>query len=438
MQLVKTSFVGIFLVFLMSCLGPVKELQYQIEDSLEDTTLNIDNPSPLKEISNSIELNILSNFSIDGDLPLNLKPTILNDDKFILVASFDGLVYLLGQNDLAIKMKYQHELNIIAGLAYQGGKIFFVDSKGYLCAISNNGLLEWKVFVGEVYSPPKITEKLVIVRTTNNKFVASSLIDGSEIWKYQAISPQLNIRSWGQINSDDSALFAGINSGKIIAINLDDGSLIWERTFSPPSGSSEIERANDVTSEPIVGNSIIYTISSKGKIAAISKTEGVILWDRSLSSFDGLLDNENNIFVSHNSGSVYSLFKETGKVLWRNADLLGRDVKRGAIFKDKIMVTDYEGYIHFININTGNIVAREKFSDSQISTIIPINNSSIFYVFYRNGDIFKINVGDENISNNIQSSVKKYQDSDDIDFEESDKKNINEEETLLDNLIFWD
>lgn len=436
MQLVKFSLLSIFLIFLISCIGPVKELQYQIEDSWEDTTLNTDNPSPLNDLVNAFDIKVLAKTSIGPNVLSNIISTTNFDDLFFS-ASHEGEIISLNQQDFSLSMKYKHPIKILAGLAYQNGKIYFVDEKGYLNAISIKGELEWKVFVGEVFSPPKTSRNSVIVKTTDNKFISSNLIDGSEQWKYIGSGSQLYIRSWGEISSDDETIFSGITSGKVIAINLLDGSLVWENTFSPPSGISDIERANDVTSKPIIDTSIVYVISSNGKIAALSKSEGSVLWTRLLSSFYGLLGDEDHLYLAHNTGSVYSLSKDTGDVIWRNTDLLGRDAKPCILYKDFLIVSDYEGYVHFLNKNTGKIYSRFKFSDSNVSTIISSQDNSVIFIFYKNGDIFKISTSD-NLSNTNELEVNhNIIDSGNLESQTTKDNLINDDKSIIDSIIFW-
>ena len=132
----------------------------------------------------------------------------------------------------------------------------------------------------------------------------SRIADGSVNWTYKVPSSPLPIRSWGELTIFENILYAGIGSGKVITINITDGSLIWETTYSSPKGVSEIERSNDTTRKVIVDEFALYAISSKGNIAAISKINGEILWSRALSSFDGMV--EASISFQGTGGTTYS------------------------------------------------------------------------------------------------------------------------------------
>lgn len=236
-----------------------------------------------------------------------------------------------------------------------------------MCALGIKGTLQWKIFVGEVLAPPSASSNYVVIRTTENEFLSLRTLDGSLVWNYKTQKNSLNVRSWGSLIISDDVIYSGISSGKIIALNLLNGSLIWETTYSQPTGSSDIQRSSSATSQPLSDEFFVYIVSNDGKIASISKRDGSVIWSRPLSSFSGIISDQNNIFVTHSSGAIYSIAKETSKVLWRNADLLGRDVSRGYLYKNFLIYYDYEGYLHFLDKDSGEIISRMKVSDTLLS-----------------------------------------------------------------------
>ena len=221
-------------------MGPVKELKFQIEDSLEDSASFVDNPTSLVDLDNKFDILAQSKISLSGDSKRNFK-LAFSDDK-VFYASEDGLVSCLNIINNEILWDFRHQEKILAGLTADSKNIYFVDYEGYLNALSIKGFLEWRSFVGEVFAPPLVSGDSVIIRSSSNRFISLNTIDGQELWSYQLPIPTLSIRSWGEMSLKDNVLYSGISSGKIIALNVSDGTLIWEGTYSQPKGSSEIER----------------------------------------------------------------------------------------------------------------------------------------------------------------------------------------------------
>jgi outer membrane protein assembly factor BamB len=437
-RLVKISFVLTLFFFLCSCLGPVKELKYQIEDSWEDSASFVDNPTPLVDLDNKIDILAQSKSSLSGDSKRNFK-LAFSDDK-VFYASEDGLVSCLNIINNEILWDFRHQEKILSGLTGDNKSVYFVDFAGYLNALSVNGFLEWRSFVGEVFSPPFVTGESVIIRTTSNRFVSLNIIDGQELWSYQLPIPTLSIRSWGEMSLKDNVIYSGIGSGKVIALNVSDGTLIWETTYSQPKGSSEIERSNDTTSKPVVDDYIVYIVASTGNVAALSRVDGVVLWSRPLSSFVGMGADNQSLYITHNSGSIYAVDKESNKVKWRNADFLGRDVSKPVFYKNYVIISDYEGYLHFLDNETGQALARIKISSSLLLEPIVIQDNENLVICSISGDIMVISINSIGYKAKIKSEAdEKTNSNDDINNTEKMKaKSAQDEESIIDTLIFWD
>lgn len=440
MQSVKTNLIIFVSFFLISCFGPIKEINYQIEDSFDDPNIFVQNPTPINpDFVNSFPVTIDLVGSFSENTSRNIYVAYSNDCLFY-ASSSTGILSSFDLNKKSIKWSYKHNNQITSGLTSGFGYLFFVDYLGYSVALSMDGQLVWKSIVGEVFSPPLvINEKTVIFRTSDNNFKALSLIDGSKLWEYKAPSSPLPVRSWGELTYSDGILYSGISSGKVIAINSDSGLLLWENTFSSPKGTSELERSNDMTSKVLQDSFALYVVSSKGHVAAISKIDGSILWSRPLSSFIGMSHDDDKLFITHNTGSIYALSKDTSKVIWRNSDLIGRDVSRPFIYQNFVVVSDYEGYLHFLELSTGRIKTRNKVSDQTILNLLKTKESEYLIAVSINGDINLVNLDLNNFSfdnNSINAKDNIYLE--DINESNTKDNNSKNDNSIIDSLIFWD
>jgi len=407
---------------------------------MDDEDVFISDPKPLNEdFINQFDLDVISTLSLGGESKRTLY--ITKFDNFLIYPSYDGQISLVGLNNNIIIWTYKHTSKITAGTSFGDNKIYFVDYDGYLVALSIDGKLEWKSYVGEVFSPPLNTANGVVVKNSNNKFISLSHTDGSLIWDYKTPNSPLPLRSWAELTLSDEIIYAGISAGKVLALNSNNGTLIWENTFSSPKGVSEIERSNDTSSKVLVDEFAVYAVSSQGNIASIAKEDGAILWSRPMSSHIGIDTNEQNIIVTHNSGSIYSLNKETKKINWRNSDLTGRDVSRPFIFDNFVVVSDYEGYLHIIDLNSGSIGARVKLADSNLMYPIIGKQPMEFIVVTLEGQVNIVSIKKILLYDNQkkEEDFKSQQNIENLETE-NDIKNTPEtkEDSLIDTLIFWD
>jgi outer membrane protein assembly factor BamB len=431
MQLVKFNLLIFSILLLTSCIGPLKEIKYQVEDSFEDSESLVNDPLPLTEIENQLKVNVHTSGKFDGQSDKNLK--LFSSNNFIFNISSNGILSAVDLDTNKLIWTYRNYNKVTAGLSGNEKSLFYVDIQGYLNSINIFGKLDWKVFVGEVYSPPLVTNNQVIVKNTSSKIISSNLIDGSELWTYQAPSAPLVKRSWPELNYSGTHIYLGGSSGKLIAIDSQNGSFIWETTFSHSKGSSELDRSNEITSNLIIDNFLIYAVSSNGNIAAIKKSDGAIIWSRPLSSFNGFSADNEALFVTHSSGSIYKLSKDSNKILWRNANYIGRDISRTSVYYKYIIFSDYQGYLHFLNKNDGKELARIKLGDDHLLNPIIFKDK----VFYASTDGRYYLISGFQLSNDENTSIENLKDPDEKD-NNSDSKSISDNNSLFDSLFFWD
>ena len=87
-------------------------------------------------------------------------------------------------------------------------------------------------------------------------------------------------------------------------------------------GATDIERANDITSHPVIDGPVIYGITTNGDISSLDRRTGKTIWTQPVSSFYGMAFDGFNLFVTHDSGAIYSVSnKDDGEVMWRQGDL---------------------------------------------------------------------------------------------------------------------
>jgi len=383
----KQFLVTVLLIFISGCIfGPLKELKYQIEDSWEDDPQKKP-PTELFDIGNSKNLSLLWNAQVGSEslweidkesYEIHTLDMFIYED-FLFTLNHDGVIKKFEVSSGALVWEKDFNFKVSAGLSGDSDLLYFVSSEGDLWCLDHDGKELWKTYVGgQVFVSPMPNTNFVTVKLNFNEFVQLKNVDGSIEWTYQAPNPPLTIKSQGKMSFANMAIYSGLPGGKLIAIEAKTGRMVWEVAVDQSKGVTEIDRANDVTSQPIIDGPIIYSVSSKGKIAAFDRRSSKMLWDRPLSSFVGLNLYGNDIVVIHESSSIYSLQNEAGVINWRNADLQYRNIGRGVVIGEFIAVGDYDGYLHFINPSDGKITNRIQLSDSQIlDNMISLNDNKL-------------------------------------------------------------
>src|SRR5581483_5087713 len=153
-------------------------------------------------------------------------------------------------------------------------------------------------------------------------------------------------------------VLTGFASGRLVALQLNDGRLLWELPVSQPRGRNEIERLVDVDAPPLVRGETLYAVSYHGKLIAVNMRNGTILWSRDVSSHTGLAADTGYVYLTDEIGQVLAFDQRTGASVWKQEKLRGRELNAPVVDGDYVVVGDYDGYVHWLARDDGRIQAR--------------------------------------------------------------------------------
>ncbi len=186
--------------------------------------------------------------------------------------------------------------------------------------------------------------------------------------------------------ADDKAI-AGYANGKLVALSIIDGKLMWERSVAVPRGRTELDRLVDIDSDPVVMNNTVYVVAYHGRLVALSLDDGTILWAHDMSSRSGLdVAVGDAVYVSDDEGNVWALQDGSGDSLWRQTRLLRRKLTAPVVVGDDVIVGDLEGYVHWISRQDGRFTARVKVADTAIRSK-PVVSDNLVFVMAADGKL---------------------------------------------------
>lgn len=250
------------------------------------------------------------------------------------------------------------------------------------------GKLVWQQKVkGEVLARPVSSENKVLVHTTNGYLQALNSDTGAPVWETNLDVPTLALRGQSTPTVAYGAVIVGDDNGHVNAIFLNDGNLIWQQRISQPSGSTEIARLNDVDSTPVVVNGTVYALGYNGNMVGLDLRSGQTIWKRNIGSTHSFVIDAGRIFIVDQDDRVQALSIEGGGVVWKQNDLLHRQLTDPVIYQGHIVVGDEEGYLYWLDALNGEFKHLQKVSGSGfLSKPIVVNNKLI--VQARNGDVY--------------------------------------------------
>jgi outer membrane protein assembly factor BamB len=359
-------------------------------------------PTELTDIVTSVDIRRLWNVKVGDDaefLRVALQPA--GDGNRIYAASRDGNVVALDPETGREFWRVRLDIELSAGPGVGEGLVVVGAADGYLIGLDAvTGAEKWRSYiVGETLAKPLIKNNLVVAITIDNRLRAVSAFDGAERWIVEQATPRLTVRGSATPVAVGSSVIAGFDNGRLAAVNLDTGDILWEAMLSPPSGRSDLERLADVDGMISVVGQDVYAAGYQGSVAAVASESGQLLWLRDVSSHEGVSADWNNLYTVTEEGSVVALTRRTGDETWRQNSLIRREPTLPIAFNTTVAVGDFEGYLHFFSNFDGEAVARVRIGNEAISNE-PVVVSNRLYVQSDSGSVAAYAVRESNRSRN--------------------------------------
>lgn len=324
---------------------------------------NIEPPVELTDIANPIDLDRAWSSSVgDGEGKLGLRQSVQPEAGRLFAAGVDGELRAIDAASGDTLWEIESETRWSGGPGAGEGTLVVGSLDGDVVAFNpDNGDERWRAKVSsEVIAAPAVGRGVAVVRVNDGRIYAYSITDGSRRWVFDRGLPSLTLRGNGSPRIVGDNVYVGYDSGVVVALKMSDGTQLWEQSVAEGEGRSELDRMVDIDGEMVVDGSELYAASFNGQVVALDAASGRPLWNREMSVFTGLSLAGDKLFVTDKAATVWALDRRTGASLWRQDGLAHRWLTTPVVAGGHLVVGDLQGYVHWLNIESGEIVGRER------------------------------------------------------------------------------
>ena len=252
-------------------------------------------------------------------------------------------------------------------------------SKMYAIDLVTGKILWSKYSSSSFNSDIKVYNKSFLTLDFDNIIRAISSNDGKEIWSFSTENSFIKSQKKLSIILKDEIVFFVNNLGDITALDVNNGSLIWQ---TPTQNNLIYQDTFTLENSDIVfENDTIYFSNNKNEFFALEARTGIIKWVQSINSSLRPTIVEGLIFTVSNEGYLFLIDDQTGNIL-RITDIFKgfknrKDLKPTGFIhgKYKLFVSLNNGRVLTVDSSTGKQEEITKIHASKISRPFIFKNS---------------------------------------------------------------
>ena len=357
---------------------------------------NTKRASPLPEYVDTLQVNLLWDTSVGGGFEDQVVKLVASvSDERVFAADRNGLVAAFNKTNGEGLWERETELAIAAGPGYGEALVVVGTSDAEVLALNeDDGSVVWQVEVSsEVLAVPQVADGVVVIRTVDGRLYGLDAENGQQKWFYDWKVPVLSLRGTSSPVISDDIVLIGFATGKLAALSLQEGDLLWESSVAIPKGRTDLDRMVDIDSDPVVDDGYIYVATFQGQLASLELETGVLLWKRDISAYTGMAIDWGQLYVTDYNSNVLAVDPSNGASVWKQIDLTARHLTAPVVQGEYIVVADFEGYLHWMSRANGAFVAKLEIDDEGISST-PVVQDGVLYSLTNDGQLAAISIGD--------------------------------------------
>jgi outer membrane protein assembly factor BamB len=297
---------------------------------------------------------------------------VLTRDKMVRAITIDGRV----------EWSFETRGGFSAGALINEGVVYVPGGDGILYALqADSGELVWKYDLGEsLVATPAIASGKVFAASENDAIVAVDARTGKLEWRYRREgAPGFTIHGAASPRVAGQLAYVGFSDGYLVALEIRDGAVKWERALSTPG-----KQFLDVDTTPVLnGAGRLFAASYKDGIYAVESGSGTIQWHTTRPGVTTLILKGPVLFAAGDQ-EVDALIEQTGRPVWSYN--LGSKAANAPVLAHGLLIVPTGEALLFLDASSGK--ARSFWNPGKGVTATPLWDHSRLYVLSNLGYLY--------------------------------------------------
>ena len=256
------------------------------------------------------------------NLPLTARPVVANGRIFTLDTDSTVRAFHSQTGKELWKTSVEHQTEeepvISGGVAYNNNALYVTSGYNEVLALNpENGSILWRTRISAgSRAAPTIKNGRVFVVTLNNNAIALEAGSGKILWEYEGVGETTGLLGAASPAVDENVVIAGFSSGDLVALRVENGSVIWDDSLANSLRLGGIAGLSDIRGLPVLNGDIVLAVSYGGKMVAVNKRNGNRLWQKEISSAETPWVSGNTVYILSADYKLIALNLTNGDILW--------------------------------------------------------------------------------------------------------------------------
>jgi outer membrane protein assembly factor BamB len=222
------------------------------------------------------------------------------------------------------------------GVSFEAGRLYATNGVGEVRAINaDTGEVLWKVKpAGPLRGSPTIAFGQLFVMTQDNQIIALNMNDGALVWDESGSTTQSGVFGVAAPAAGQGTVIAGYSSGELSAYRYENGRTLWSDALARTNISTTVGSITDIDADPIIDSGRVYALGQGGRMAAYELVTGQRIWELNLAGISTPAIAGEWIFTLTDDARLLAIARSSGRVRWitQLQGFKDEEDKKGPIF----------------------------------------------------------------------------------------------------------
>ena len=323
-------------------------------------------------------------FKFSSANQLNQSLLVFNDK--VAIAAADGAVAVVNTDSGKLVWKHDIKSKLLSGAGFNGEQLAVVTVSNELVVLSEGKVLWRKRLKAQSYTNPLVAGGRVFVLLADRSVAAFDALNGQFLWTQQRPGEPLVLKQNGVLLPYQNALIAGLG-GRLVALNPDNGQIIWDVAMANPRGVNDLERLVDLVATASRVNDSVCVRAFQSQVGCVNVTRGALLWNRASVGVQGVDGDAKLLVGAESNGVVRAWTRAGGERAWDTDRLKYRELTSPLVTPKGVVLGDEGGWLYLLSATDGALLNRVQTASAGFASApTPLANGG-FVILTRNGQL---------------------------------------------------